>query len=89
MRPNMPSHTATRRPSGKRRHPTSPSTHSPAPPAVDLSAFTEEWWSSWRRASALGWEYLNAMSGLMRLNLNAFTRTSLFVPPFTSQSQPQ
>jgi hypothetical protein len=85
MPPNMPSHTATRRTSGKRRSSTPPPAHPPAPPPVDLSAFTDEWWSSWRRASALGWDYLNAVSGLMRLNLNAFTRTSLF-PPFMSQS---
>ena len=89
MPPNMPVHTATRRPSGKRRPTTPHQAHPPAPPTVDLSAFTEEWWSSWRRASALGWDYLNAVSGLMRLNLNAFTRTPFFVPPFTSQSQPQ
>ena len=89
MRPNMPAHTATRRPSGKRRSSTSHPARPPAPPAVELSAFTEEWWKSWRRASALGWDYLNAVSGLMRLNLNALTRTPFFVSPFTSQSQSQ
>jgi hypothetical protein len=74
----MPAHTSTRRTSAKRRTAASP----PPPPARELGAFTEEWWSSWRRANALGWDYLDAMSGLMRLNMNAFTRASLFVPPF-------
>ena len=56
-----------------------------APPAhreTELAALTEEWWSSWRRANALGWDYLDAMSGLMRMNLNALTRASRLVPPF-------
>ncbi len=48
----------------------------------ELAAFTDEWWSSWRRANALGWDYLDAMSGLMRMNLNALTRASRLVPPF-------
>jgi len=81
----MPAHTATRRHAAKRR-PTPSS--SPAPQAAELSTLTEEWWSSWRRATALGWDYLNAVSGLMRLNMNAFTRASMFVPPpFISQQQ--
>jgi hypothetical protein len=37
---------------------------------------TEEWWSSWRRANALGWEYLNAMSGLVRLNMDALSQVT-------------
>lgn len=77
----MPVHTSTRRPSAKRRT----AIASPAPRAGELSTFTEEWWSSWRRANTLGWDYLNAVSGLMRLNMNAFTRASLFVPPFVAQ----
>ena len=87
----MPAHTATRRQPAKRRASPSP----PARQAAELTAFTEEWWSSWRRATALGWDYLDAVSGLMRLNMNAFTRASMFVPhlpalpslpPFASQS---
>jgi hypothetical protein len=77
----MPAHTSTRRPSAKRR----PTISSPAAQTRELSAFTEEWWSSWRRANALAWDYFDAVSGLMRLNMNAFTRTSLFVPPFVQQ----
>ena len=77
----MPVHTSTRRPSAKRRTAVAP----PARQAAALTAFTEEWWSSWRRANALGWDYLDAMSGLMRLNMNAFSRASLFVPPFVPQ----
>jgi hypothetical protein len=53
-----------------------------------MKAFTEEWWSSWRRANALAWDYFDAVSGLMRLNMNAFTRASMFVPtlpPFMQQ----
>jgi hypothetical protein len=44
--------------------------------ASELSAFTEEWWSSWRRANALGWDYLNAMSGLVRMNMDAFSQVT-------------
>jgi hypothetical protein len=71
----MPVHTATRRQPSKRRPPQSP----PAPQAPELTALTEEWWSSWRRANQLGWDYLNAVSGLMRLNMNVLARPSLFV----------
>jgi len=81
IRANMPVHTTTRRPSAKRRTTTAP----PERQAPELSAFTEEWWSSWQRANAIGWEYLNAVSGLMRLNMNVFTRAPFFVPPFVSQ----
>jgi hypothetical protein len=77
----MPVHTSTRRPSAKRRT----ASASPAPQTGELSAITDEWWSSWQRANALGWEYLNAVSGLMRLNMNVFTRAPFFVPPFVSQ----
>jgi len=80
----MPVHTSTRRPSAKRRATASP----PAHQAGEIKAFTEEWWSSWRRANMLAWDYWNAVSGLMRLNMNAFTRASMFVPPpFISQQQ--
>lgn len=41
----------------------------PAPPAPET--FTQQWWDAWRRANALGWEYLDAASGLFRHNLAA------------------
>ena len=47
---------------------------------MELASFTEQWWTSWRRANALGWDYLDAMTGLMRLNLDAFSRASRFTP---------
>jgi hypothetical protein len=46
---------------------------------------TEEWWSSWRRANTLGWEYLNAVSGLLRLNVDALTSATRFMSPFRPQ----
>jgi hypothetical protein len=49
-------------------------THAAQQAATATAAFTDEWWSSWRRANALGWDYLNAAFGLMRLNLDALTR---------------
>lgn len=51
-------------------------TAQPEPRSTELSALTEEWWSSWRRANALGWDYLNAMSGWMRLNMDAFSQAT-------------
>ena len=77
----MPPHTSTRRAAAKRRALPSPSERLTG----ELTSFTEEWWSSWRRANALGWDYLNAVSGLLRLNMNVFTRASLLVPPFVAQ----
>jgi hypothetical protein len=70
------------RPSTKHRaiiaQPEQPPTPSTAPehqpPA--LTALTEQWWSSWRRANALGWEYLNAISGLLRLNMDALSQAT-------------
>jgi hypothetical protein len=50
-----------------------------APPErrpTELTSLTEQWWSSWRRANALGWEYLNAMSGLVRLNMDAISQVT-------------
>jgi len=44
--------------------------------ATATAALTDEWWSSWRRANALGWDYLNAAFGLMRLNMDALSRAS-------------
>jgi len=80
----MPVHTTTRRTPVKRRA-TPPTPSRPAPRPGELTAFTEEWWASWQRANALGWEYLNAVSGLLRLNMNAFARPTFFVPPFVAQ----
>ena len=74
MRARSPS----RRPSSKHHAPIAPQARSPA----ELAAFTEQWWSSWRRANSLGWDYLDAMTGLMRMNLDAFSRASRLVPPF-------
>ena len=48
----------------------------PLRPPSELTSLTEQWWSSWRRANALGWEYLNAMSGLLRLNLDALSQVT-------------
>jgi hypothetical protein len=47
------------------------------PPPVALS---DEWWTTWRRANALGWDYLNAVSGLFRLPFSAMT--GRFMTPF-------
>jgi hypothetical protein len=48
----------------------------PVRPPGELTSLTEQWWSSWRRANALGWEYLNAMSGLVRLNMDALSHVT-------------
>lgn len=69
----MPS--SRRRSSTTKHRPVSASTH-PERRLPELSAFTEEWWSSWRRANALGWDYLNAMSGLVRANMDAFSQVT-------------
>jgi hypothetical protein len=53
--------------------------------SAELASFTEEWWKSWRQANALAWDYLNAVSGLMRLNISALTRVSRFPPLFQGQ----
>jgi hypothetical protein len=50
-----------------------------------MANLTEEWWKSWRQANALAWDYLNAVSGLMRLNMSAFTRVPRFPALFQSQ----
>jgi hypothetical protein len=47
-----------------------------ARPPIALTSLTEQWWSSWRRANALGWEYLKAMSGLMQLNMDALSQAT-------------
>jgi hypothetical protein len=49
-----------------------PASTVPPPQAVrPVEVFTQQWWSSWRRANALGWEYLDAASGLFRQNMAA------------------
>lgn len=54
-----------------------PTTAQPERRPTELTTrLTEEWWSSWRRANALGWDYLNAMSGLIRLNMDAFSQAT-------------
>ena len=66
-------------PGSRRRSSTTkhrPTTPHPERRLSELSAFTEEWWSSWRRANALGWDYLNAMSGLVRMNMDAFPQVT-------------
>ncbi len=46
------------------------------------AALTAEWFDSWRRANTLGWEYLNAVSGLFRVNMSALSGATRFMPPF-------
>lgn len=70
----------TRRISSKRR----PNDVHP-PRQARQAALTDEWWSSWRRANALGWEYLDAVSGLFRLNVDALTSATRFMTPFRPQ----
>jgi hypothetical protein len=57
----------------------------PARASAEVTNFTEEWWKSWRQANALAWDYLNAVSGLMRLNMSALTRVSRLPTMFPSQ----
>jgi hypothetical protein len=53
----------------------------PARPSQQVAALSDEWWSSWRRANALGWDYLNAVSGLFRLPFTTLASTR-FMSPF-------
>jgi len=79
--PKQPGRRTRRRASSKRPSP-------PPRPARQLAGplgLTEEWWQSWRRANALGWDYLNAVSGLFRVNMSALTGTTRFMPPFPLQ----
>lgn len=46
-----------------------------------MDAFTHQWWNSWHRANALGWEYLDVASGLFRLNVEALTSATRFISP--------
>jgi hypothetical protein len=74
----------------RRTHRRTPSKQRPAPlpatparqAAAEHLAFTDEWWKSWQRANALGWDYLNAVSGLFRLPFNAMTGATRFMSPF-------
>jgi len=70
----MPPRTSHRRSASRARATTA---HAARPPAA-VAAFTEEWWTSWRRANALAWDYLNAVSGLMRVNMDALSRATRF-----------
>jgi hypothetical protein len=76
-----PGRNAQRRSPAKRR---ATSAH-PARPPVLPTVFTEQWFDSWRRANALGWEYLNAVSGLARMNFDALTSATRFMTPFRAQ----
>jgi hypothetical protein len=72
----------TRRRSSSKRP---PPVHQPArQPAAPLG-LTDEWWQSWRRANALGWDYINALSGLFRVNVSALTGATRFMRPFPLQ----
>ena len=46
------------------------------------AALTAQWFDSWRRANTLGWDYLNAVSGLFRANMSALTDATRLMPPF-------
>ena len=77
----QPSRRTHRRTSSKR-----PSkTPQPARALAQQAALTEQFFDSWRRANALGWEYLNAVSGLFRANISALTDATRFMPPFPLQ----
>jgi hypothetical protein len=85
---NIPGAVTSSKPTGRRASrrasASKPSTQSqPARASAGMANFTEEWWKSWRQANALAWDYLNAVSGLMRLNMSAFTR----VPPIPTLFQ--
>jgi len=55
-------------------------TPQPARAVTQQTALTAQWFDSWRRANALGWEYLNAVSGLLRANMSALTDATRFMP---------
>lgn len=76
--PKQPSRKTRRRTPSKRP----PKTPQPALAFAPPAALTEEWFDSWRRANALGWDYLNAVSGLFRVNMSALTGATRFIPPF-------
>jgi hypothetical protein len=76
--PKQPARKTRRRTSSKRP----PKTPQPAPAFAQQAALTEEWFDSWRRANALGWDYLNAVSGLFRVNMSALSGATRFMPPF-------
>jgi len=76
--PSSTKHRSATKPGAPAAPPERPPTALIAPErrAAELTSLTEQWWSSWRRANALGWEYLNAMSGLMRLNMDALSQVT-------------
>ena len=79
--PKQPGRRTHRRTSSKR-----PSkTPQPARALAQQAALTAQWFDSWRRANALGWEYLNAVSGLFRANMTALTDATRLMPPFPLQ----
>jgi hypothetical protein len=78
--PKTPSRKSSRPITGKGRQASQPG--NPVP-ALQLAALSDEWWSSWRRANAIGWVYLNAVSGLFRLPFTRLASTR-FTSPFQS-----
>ena len=79
--PKQPGRRTRRRTSSKR-----PSkTPQPARPFAEQAALTAQLFDSWRRANTLGWDYLNAVSGLFRANMSALTGATRFMPPFPLQ----
>jgi hypothetical protein len=52
-----------------------------------LEAFTQQWWSSWHQANALGWGYLNAASDMFRLNVDALARAARLMSPLEAASE--
>jgi hypothetical protein len=76
--PKQPGRKTRRRTPSKRPPKTPQPTRAFAPPA----ALTAEWFESWRRANTLGWDYLNAVSGLFRANMSALTDATGFMSRF-------
>jgi hypothetical protein len=78
--PKQPGRKTRRRtpPSSKRP----PKTPQPARAFAQQAALTTQWFDAWRRANTLGWDYLNAVSGLFRANMSALTDATRLMPPF-------
>jgi len=74
----QPGRKTRRRTSSKRPPKTTP----PARALAQQAALTAQWFDSWRRANALGWDYLNAVSDLFRTNISTLTSATPFMPPF-------
>jgi len=79
--PKQPGRRTRRRASSKQP----PKTPQPARAFAQQAALTAQWFDSWRRANTLGWDYLNAVSGLFRANMSALTGATRFMPPFPLQ----